>query len=285
LDYLNQIFKEDNAIELQKEIDTHPLLLDSIDRNGWSMLVRAVSYRACQCILTLVRNGSNINETNQDDISLLNFAAINRNISVAEFLLHQGVVVSYRNRNSGSAFETAMSIPGNSEKWLDLFGLYQEQLDEKDLALYHEERCKYIVMKNLHKELEKEIERDSNLVFLSSKRDWNLLMTAAAYDAYECILLLLEHGADIDSVNNRGLTALMLAIDCSSLKSAQILLKQGANACIRDYAGKSAFEMAFAIYQRLNRTQWFDLFLPYADQLDERDTLLFHNNRLTTLFV
>ena len=77
------------------------------------------------------------------------------------------------------------------------------------------------------------------------------LMWAAGYadgagidDAQSVAKLLLDHGARLDAVDNRGRTALMIAAETGHLEMAELLLKRGAKRELRDKRGKSAADLA-----------------------------------------
>jgi uncharacterized protein len=58
------------------------------------------------------------------------------------------------------------------------------------------------------------------------------------------IALLLERGATIDAVDNRGRTALMIAAELGDAATVEALLKRGADAGKRDKQGKTALDLA-----------------------------------------
>jgi ankyrin repeat protein len=81
--------------------------------------------------------------------------------------------------------------------------------------------------------------------------DLTALMWAAGYseeagstDIDEILKLLLERGAHVDVVDNRGRTALMIAASLGHTAVAELLLSHGANADVRDKSGKSAADLA-----------------------------------------
>lgn len=77
-------------------------------------------------------------------------------------------------------------------------------------------------------------------------RDGNTpLLTAALYGDTTAVGLLLQVGAKVDAVNNRGETALILAVQRRDLVVIRQLVDGGANPRIADtIAGKSALEYA-----------------------------------------
>ena len=59
-------------------------------------------------------------------------------------------------------------------------------------------------------------------------------------------LFLLDNGVDINAVENRGRTALHIAVTCEMLPSAKLLWQRGTNLAIRDVEHSSAEDICFA---------------------------------------
>jgi ankyrin repeat protein len=81
--------------------------------------------------------------------------------------------------------------------------------------------------------------------------DLTALMWAAGHEdgvgaraAIEVAKLLLDAGAAIDAVDNRGRSALMIAAERGDGAVVEFLLSRGADPSIADHSGKRAFELA-----------------------------------------
>lgn len=70
------------------------------------------------------------------------------------------------------------------------------------------------------------------------------LHAAAAGQQTELVALLLEHGAEIDSPEHGGFTALQLAAENGTLEMVKILLAKGANVAVKSDEGKTAMDYA-----------------------------------------
>lgn len=70
------------------------------------------------------------------------------------------------------------------------------------------------------------------------------LILAAAERYPEIVSLLLEHGADVDAINNGGRTPLMESALWGRLRTVKVLLKANANPSLRDRQGCSAVDLA-----------------------------------------
>ncbi len=71
-------------------------------------------------------------------------------------------------------------------------------------------------------------------------------MWAAGYGRHDAVKLLLGRGADPDLQDNRGMTALMIAVHSKSAASVAELLNHGARTDMTDRKGRTASELAVA---------------------------------------
>jgi ankyrin repeat protein len=62
--------------------------------------------------------------------------------------------------------------------------------------------------------------------------------------AVDVVELLLDAGAPVDAVDNRGRTALMIAAELGHAPVVEILLARGADGSIADKSGKRAADLA-----------------------------------------
>jgi uncharacterized protein len=62
--------------------------------------------------------------------------------------------------------------------------------------------------------------------------------------ALDVIALLLDAGASIDAIDNRGRTALMIAAELGRSEIVETLLARGADRAITDKGGKRAADLA-----------------------------------------
>ena len=67
----------------------------------------------------------------------------------------------------------------------------------------------------------------------------------------EIMSFLIENKAEVDVIDNKGRTPLMMAITAGSLAGVKVLLSKGANACIKDFEGFNALHHAVACNRKL----------------------------------
>lgn len=67
---------------------------------------------------------------------------------------------------------------------------------------------------------------------------------AGAADVKETLELLIKRGARLDDADDRGRTALMMAAELGHVTAIEVLMQAGADASLKDKAGKSAADLA-----------------------------------------
>ena len=71
---------------------------------------------------------------------------------------------------------------------------------------------------------------------------WPLIVSSDSYQT----CLLLQHGADVNAVNEQGFTALMMAAEVGDPALAELLLESGANPDLQDAQGRTALMFALS---------------------------------------
>jgi uncharacterized protein len=72
------------------------------------------------------------------------------------------------------------------------------------------------------------LESEHSLLHMTDQKGYTALMLAASFGVLENVQLLVQHGADVNAVNNQRETALMLACLQNRVKVVVFLLKRGA---------------------------------------------------------
>jgi ankyrin repeat protein len=140
---LEKLIENKNHQQFQKEIDADAELVFLVSRYDRTLLMRSATYsNNCRFAETLVKNGADVNFKNKEGTNALMFASDWGEIKTAAYLLKQGTNLLVRDCDGKSAFEIAFdsNLIENKQKWIELYGLYKNQLDEKDLELYYELR-------------------------------------------------------------------------------------------------------------------------------------------------
>jgi ankyrin repeat protein len=84
-----------------------------------------------------------------------------------------------------------------------------------------------------------------NINIKLNEKGWTLLSVAAYNHSFECVKILLENGADINSTNHAGTTILMYAktkvYTNRNLNFLSYLIENGANPYLKDKFGNDIF--------------------------------------------
>ena len=73
------------------------------------------------------------------------------------------------------------------------------------------------------------------------------------------VTLLISHGADVNSKNEDGASALILAVANRDLNAVRVLLRAGADPNTRNPAGTTVLQLAAEQRQRANGAEIFEL--------------------------
>lgn len=139
-----ELIKHNFYEELQKEIELNPDISRLADGSGWTLLMSASCHHACECGEILIENGADVNAKNDNNETALMCSAGWVCFENAEYLLKKGAEVSTRTKGRGnSALDMAIKQNFNENRkseWLELFALYKNQFDEKDLETFYTHR-------------------------------------------------------------------------------------------------------------------------------------------------
>jgi ankyrin repeat protein len=234
-----------NCIALTTELLDYGASLDARDRLGARPLNHAAKSGHLQMVDLLLARGAPINARNLAGATALYFAAEAGHTSVAQRLIERGADVKLAGR-SGISPVAAASYAGNDAivEALLARGADERAPDEtgKPAIVYAAAKARLDIVKRL---LARNI--DTNTRY---PNDLTLLMWASGPDekvleahAIEVVSYLLDAGAHIDDRDNRGRTALMIAAEGGHAGIANMLLARGADASLKDNAGKRAADL------------------------------------------
>lgn len=94
------------------------------------------------------------------------------------------------------------------------------------------------------------IQRGADINYKSKPNGFTSLHYASSSGSVDVVKLLLDRGADINALDNKGTTPLMLAVKNNSLPIAELLLERGADVNLRDKHKKNAMSYAKGIFTK-----------------------------------
>jgi ankyrin repeat protein len=187
--------------------------IDARDLAGATALYAAVEGERPSTVAALLRRGADPNLTGRSGVSPLAAAAFRGNDRIVELLLARGAAADHVDA-TGKTPVVYASARG--------FAQVVRRLLDAGVST----RARY-------------------------GNDLTALMWAAGHDdgvgdgaAVEVAELLLERGADIDAIDNRGRTALMTAAERGNAAAVATLIAHGAGRALRDNSGKIACDLA-----------------------------------------
>jgi ankyrin repeat protein len=100
--------------------------------------------------------------------------------------------------------------------------------------------------KNCFEQLKSELNNIEDINYRQPETGWSLLSVSTFNHSLQCIEILLDSGADINIVNNKGTSILMYAktkvFQNRNFFLLDYLIKRGANPFVKDFFGKTIFD-------------------------------------------
>jgi ankyrin repeat protein len=246
-----------NCLNLATMLLDQGASLDARDRLGARPLSHAARSGHPQMVDLLLARGAPIDARNLAGSTALYFAAEGSHILIAQRLMERGADVKLTGR-SGISPIAAAAYAGNDVivEALLAHGADERVPDEtgKPPIIYAAASARLDIVKRL---LARNIDVNARY-----SNDLTLLMWASGPDekvpeaqAAEVVSYLLEAGAHIDDRDDRGRTALMIAAEGGHADIADLLIARGADASLKDKAGKRAADITrlSSLRERLTR--------------------------------
>ena len=234
-----------DCISLTTELLDYGASLDARDRLGARPLSHAARSGHLDMVDLLLARGAPINARNLSGASALYFAAERNHALIARRLIERGADVKLTGRSgitpiaaaayAGSdAIVEALLASGADERAPDKTG--------KPPIVYAAAGARLDIVKRL---LARNIDVNARYA-----NELTLLMWASGPDekvpeaeAIKVVSYLLDTGAHIDDRDDRGRTALMIAAEGGHSEVAGLLAARGADASLKDKAGKRAADL------------------------------------------
>jgi ankyrin repeat protein len=202
-----------------------------LPKGGWTALMYAARQGALDAARALAEAGADLNSTDPDGTPALTFAIINGHYDVASLVADKGADVNLADRTGATPLYSAVDMHTVASS----FGrpdlpqpVVAGSVDGVRMLLAHgadpNARLKTKVLKRVYNP------GDARLAEGSTP-----LMRAAKTGDVVMMPILIDAGADLDSVNAAGDTALHFAV--ASLASVRLLAEQGATLDIKNKRG------------------------------------------------
>ncbi len=215
-------------------------------------LIYALAKNDIEQIKELLPSLNNIDDLLDKDKTLLEWAIYFENVIAVTYLLDQGATVYYRSDNrrfpSVTGYPTNMCSPAlYSALEKGNIAIVKQLLDHvttRDLKLdwYHplDNLIRYVEWKNRVELIE--------LLLLNgaepNQHNYRYLLRVVRQNSIELASLLLKYGADVNSVDDLGNTALMYAVMAESKDMIKLLLENKADTTITNNEGLTPINYA-----------------------------------------
>jgi ankyrin repeat protein len=246
-----------NCLDLATELLDHGASVNARDRLGARPLSHAARFGHLGMVDLLLAHGAPIDARNLAGATALYFAAEGGHTPVAQRLIERGADVKLAGRSRISPVAAA-AYAGNDAivEALLAAGADPRAPDEtgKPPIVYAAAGAQLDIVKRL---LAQNIDINARY-----PNDLTLLMWASGADekapeaqAIKVVSYLLDAGAHIDDRDDRGRTALMVAAEGGHAEIANLLTGRGADASLKDKAGKRAADLTVlsSLRERLTR--------------------------------
>jgi ankyrin repeat protein len=234
-----------NCIDLATKLLDRGASVDARDRLGARPLSHAARSGHLQMVDLLLARGAPIDARNLAGATALYFAAEGSHISIAQRLIERGADVKLTGR-SGISPIAAASYAGNDVivEALLAHGADERVADEtgKPPIIYAAAGARFDIVKRLlarNIDINARYSNDLTLLMWASGPDEN----APEAQAVKIISYLLDAGAHVDDRDDRGRTALMIAAEGGHEEIVNLLVARGADASLKDKAGKRAADL------------------------------------------
>jgi ankyrin repeat protein len=234
-------------------------VVNKTEVDGTTSLHYAVRNDDVQLVDRLIRAGADVKAANRYGITPLYLACVNGNAAIIEKLLNGGADANAVSTEGETALMTA-SRTGNVDA---VKVLLAHGADVNATESWHGETALMWAVAQKHAAAARElIARGADVNARSTTNRWerqnsaeprekwlplgglNVLEFAARQGCVDCIPVLLQAGADINAVDQDGITPLLSAMINGHYDVANVLIEKGANPNIADRTGRTALYSA-----------------------------------------
>ncbi|XP_061169146.1 ankyrin repeat domain-containing protein 50-like [Saccostrea echinata] len=227
---------------------------------GDSPLFAAVLGGHTEIVEELLRRGADVNYIPRyEDETLLMKATAKEYSGIVKLLIDHGANVNAKNQSGNTALHASAYDSFKLDSMLTLLK------NNADVSAQNKNGSTPMMVALERNTLTKEraqalIDYGAEVNMRDNSRQCALYLAASCFDGHDVLSLLLEHGADVNALNEDGETALHEACNSGYLKTVTALLQHGADVNLRSKANLSALDMAKE-EENTKTKRWKDLII------------------------
>ena len=241
----NNSIREGHSTDIIDFLIENDANVSAVDNNHRTPLFWCQSQRYSGIIDLLIENGANVNAV--DDIGETPLYQNAQCLPVIKQLCHHGAHVNVKTNYGETPLHEAARNPPQSGvessiQFLIFNGADIEAVDHwGQTPISKAVQCKFF-------ESVKELVHAGANLFTKDREGRSILHLAVTSESIT--RFLIEHKADVNAIDNRGKTPLIVAADCRTLPSAMLLWEEGADLDAEDDNGNSAYDICTRAYTR-----------------------------------
>lgn len=237
---------EKNNIAALKMLEDRGSRLDVVNtKNGFSLLHHAISQGHLEVVQFLVQKGLLLNDTTQEDVSSIHLAAECNQFAILRYLLEQqpGVDINKLDNDQNTMLHYAAEN-GNQE----MVALLCERGANVNIKNKSGKTPLHLTIQPKNSQLvEYLVTRGADVNCKDIEDETPLIDIARNFqgkEANQLMQFLLNHGADIYATDRTGMPALLWAVRNGDHSNIKFLLSKGADAYTVDHDGDTALHWA-----------------------------------------
>ncbi|KAH7143369.1 ankyrin repeat-containing domain protein [Fusarium sp. MPI-SDFR-AT-0072] len=224
------------------------------ETNELSALHVAAKLESPVTILNLLLRGADPEVVTLDGDTPLHFAVRARCAPAAALLLFHGASATAPNKKGASPRSLLDNLPEGDQKRFEHifdcatgernFGALIPKYVDPTTPLDMTAALHWAVDQNLERAVAYLLHINPRAVEARNSRGRHPLHRAARSGFHQCVLVLLQHGADVDCKTKTGWTPLMIAAEMGYNKTCQILLEYNASHTAKNDDGNTAWQIS-----------------------------------------
>jgi len=229
--------KNKSNIELLKFLIKNGIDINAQNKNGFTALMVAVIFGKIDIVKLLMENGANINAKTEEGVTALELAVEEEQIDIVKLLIINGADTNAQDKYGSTPLMTA-----NKKEKIDLVKLLIQNGADVNAKNKDAKTILFLALKTLNKDLIELLIQNGADVNTPIGDGYTILMLVVLGSSKEGLKKITKEKSDLDSEVIKEKMALL-----SSVKFLKMLIQNGADVNTQDKNGFTALMLAVAI--------------------------------------